>query len=398
MMTEIDSTQAGFRKGRGCRDHICNLRWILEKAEERQQEINLCFIDYSKAFDSVDHNTLWNNLRQIGIPEHLIHLMKELYKNQIAVIRTEWGDTEEFNVERGVRQGCILSPYLFNMYSEIIMRNALDNTIGFNIGGNMINNLRYADDTTLIAANKNDLEKLIKSIKDKSEEAGLYLNVKKTKVMSNKHELNITVDGQQIEQVTNFTFLGSRLEADGSCLSEIRRRITLGRSALTRMTKIWQCRDVGVEMKRRLVETLVFSIVKYGSESWTLKKEDRRRIDGFELWCWRRALRISWMKKVTNVQVLQRMGVTSSLEATMMKQRLGYLGHILRADSMEKSLLLGMVEGNRRRGRPRVQWMDEVKKATGMSVQMLKEMALDRCSWRRMTHDVTMNRKRIDGT
>ena len=137
--------QAGFRKGRGTRDHIANLRWIMEKAREMQKDIFMCFIDYSKAFDCVDHDLLWKILQELGIPRHLIKLMNNLYTNQETTMRTEFGNTLWFKIGKGVRQGCVLSPYLFNLYTENIMRKAgIEKIQGIKIKGRMINNLRYS--------------------------------------------------------------------------------------------------------------------------------------------------------------------------------------------------------------------------------------------------------------
>ena len=147
--------------------------------------VYFCFIDYSKAFDCVDHNKLWNCMRKLGIPEHLITLIKNLYTGQEATVRTEFGNTEWFKIGKGVRQGCILSPYLFSVYSENIMRTAgIEDMSGISIGGRRLNNLRYADDTTLIAKSKEELSALIQQVKIASEAAGLMLNVKKTKIMA----------------------------------------------------------------------------------------------------------------------------------------------------------------------------------------------------------------------
>ena len=141
----------------------------------------MCFIDYSKAFNCVDHSRLWNTLRNMGVPEHLIALIRSLYANKEAAVRTEYGDTEWFEVRKGVRRGCILSPYLFNMYSEYIVRKVgFQDNIGIKIGGRTINNLRYAEDTTILAKEKEDMEKLLNKLKEDSEKAGLLLNLKKT--------------------------------------------------------------------------------------------------------------------------------------------------------------------------------------------------------------------------
>ena len=160
MERELPDVQAEFRKGRGTRDQIANIRWITEKTREFQKDIYICFIDYTRALDCVDHNKLWVSLQNMGVPNHLICLLKNLYADQEAAVRTEHGLTEWFKVEKGVRQDCILSPYLFNLYAEHIIRNAgLEETeIGVKIIGSKINNLRYADDTTPIAENEEDLK------------------------------------------------------------------------------------------------------------------------------------------------------------------------------------------------------------------------------------------------
>ncbi|CAF1550752.1 unnamed protein product [Rotaria magnacalcarata] len=184
---EMPVTQAGFRKGSGTRDQIANLRWLMEKAREYQKEFYLCFIDYSKAFDCVDHEKLWSVLLEMGVPKHLIILMKNLYTNQQATVKTDYGNTNWFNIGKGVRQGCILSPYLFNLYAEHIMRKAgiEEAAGGIKIGGRNINNLRYADDTTIMAETADDLQYLLRKVKEESAAAGLKLNMKKTFVMTN---------------------------------------------------------------------------------------------------------------------------------------------------------------------------------------------------------------------
>src|SRR6218665_1720665 len=146
---ELPDNQAGFRKARGIRDHIANMRWIMERQLEYGKEVHICFIDYSKAFDCINHELLWKTLLEMGIPKHLIQLLKGLYKDQSAVIRTEFGDTDRLEIKKGVRQGCILSPFLFNLYAERIMRKAEMEKAkeGVKIAGKTLNNLRYADDT-----------------------------------------------------------------------------------------------------------------------------------------------------------------------------------------------------------------------------------------------------------
>ena len=179
MNCELPDVQAGFRRGRGARDHIANICWIMEKAREFQKNIYFCFIDYAKAFDCVDHNKLWKILGEMGIPDHLTCLVRNLYAGQEAIVRTRHGTTDWFQIGKEVHQGCILSPCLFNFYAEYIMRNAGLEEIqaGIKIAGRNINNLRYADDTTLMAESEEELKSLLMKVKEESEKAGLKFNI-----------------------------------------------------------------------------------------------------------------------------------------------------------------------------------------------------------------------------
>jgi len=182
---ERPDVQAGCRKGRGARDQIVNIHWIPEKAKEFQENIYFCFIDYAKACDCVDHNKLWKILQEMGIPDHLTCLLRNLHAGQEATVRTGHGTTDWFQIRKGVHQGCLLSPCLFNLYAEYIMGNArLDEAqAGITIARRIINNLRYADDTTLMAESE-ELKSLLMKVKEESEKAGLKLNIQKTKIMA----------------------------------------------------------------------------------------------------------------------------------------------------------------------------------------------------------------------
>ena len=183
---EVPDVQAGFRKGRGNRDQIANIHWIMEKAREFQKNIYFCFIDYAEAFDSVDHNKLWKILKEMGIPDHLTCLLRNLYAGEEAIVRTGHGTMDRFQIGKRVHQGCLLSPCLFSFYAEYIMRNAgLEETqAGIQIAGRNINNLRYADDTTLMAESEEELKSLLMKVKEESEKVGLKFNNQKTKIMA----------------------------------------------------------------------------------------------------------------------------------------------------------------------------------------------------------------------
>ena len=171
MNRELPDVQAGFRKGRGTRDQIANICWIIEKAREFQKNIYFCFIDYAKAFDCVDHNKLWKILKEMGIPDHLTWLLRNLYAGQEATVRTGHGTTDWNPIGKGVSQGCLLSPCLFNLYAEYIMRNAGlgEGQTGIKIARRNINNLRYTDDTTLMAESEEELQSLLLKVKEENE-------------------------------------------------------------------------------------------------------------------------------------------------------------------------------------------------------------------------------------
>ena len=207
MNRELPDVQAGFRKGRGDRDQIANIWWIIKKAREFQKNIYFCFIDYAKAFDCVDHKKLWKILKGMGIPDHLTCLLRNLYAGQEATVRTGHGKTDWLKIGKGVCQGCILSPCLFNLYVEYIMRNAgLDEAQGgIKIAGRNINNLRYADDTTLMAESE-ELKSLLMKVKEESEKVDLKLNIQKTKIMASSLITSWQIDGETVETVSDFIF------------------------------------------------------------------------------------------------------------------------------------------------------------------------------------------------
>ena len=215
--------QTGFRKGRGTRDQISNIHWLFEKPREFQKNIYFCFIDYAKAFDYVDDSKLWKILQDMGIPDHLTYLLRNLYAGQEATVGTRHGATNWFYNGKGVRQGCVLSPYVFNLYAEYIMRNAgLDEAQAeIKIARRNISNLRYADDTTLMAESKEELKFFLMKVKGESENAGLKLNIQKTKIISPISSWEI--DGETVETVTDFIYFGSEITADGDCSHEIKR-------------------------------------------------------------------------------------------------------------------------------------------------------------------------------
>ena len=254
---------------------------------------------------------------------------------------------------------------------------------GLSIGGRKLSNLRYADDTTLLATNAKELKTLLLRVKAASEAMGLRLNVSKTKIMtigSDGNEDPIIVDGDEVEQVTQFNFLGALITSNGGCSTELRRRIALAKSAMVGLKKIWADRGITKATKKRLVSALVFPIATYGCESWTLTKSDQGRINSFEMWCWRRMLGISWTMK----SVLEEVQPANRLLSFVRSQMMSYFGHVARRDgeSLEKVIMQGRVEGKRTPGRPRTRWMDQIKSMAGCPLPELYILARNRHEWR----------------
>ena len=280
----MQEAQTGIRKGSGTRDQIASIRWFVGRAVKYGKTIFMCFVDYNKAFDCVDHSRLWNTLRSMGVSEHLIMFIKSVYTKQKATVRTECGNTEWFEVRKGVRQECILSPYLFNMYSEYILRKVgFEDNIGIKVGGRTRNNLRCADDTTILTEDKEDTRKPLKKLKEESEKARLMLNLKKTKIMTTGPLKEFILEGTEMEIIKSYTFLGSIITRDGYEHKEINKRLAIGRLATTKLEKIMKNRDVKKATKIKIAETIIFPTVTYGTESWTVRNKERKKIDAFEL-------------------------------------------------------------------------------------------------------------------
>lgn len=392
---QIPEEQAGFVKGKGTREQVLNVRQIIEKSREFNISVVLCFIDYSKAFDCVRWDKLWTVLGEMGVPEHLVRLIRNLYVNNRSFVRidTDWSDV--FVTKKGVRQGCILSPVLFNIYGEYIIRKTVENWEGgFPIGGKRICNLRYADDTVLLTTSMEDMRLLLQKLEAESLNLGLAINRSKTKLMIvDRAQKLADIDDIGVDVVQNYIYLGSQICNDGSCEPEIRRRIAMAKDAMTRLNGLWKNRGITNTTKMRLVRALIFPIFLYGVETWTIKARERQRIDAFEMWCWRRMLRIPWTAKRTNVSILSQLKIKERLSATCYQRVLSYFGHIMRRedDSLEKLVIVGNTEGKRSRGRSPTRWSDQLKTTKATKFYDVVSIASDRSRWRqfvraRITH------------
>ena len=222
---------------------------------------------------------------------------------------------------------------------------------GIKIVGRNINNLKHADDITLMAESEEELKSLLMKVKEESEKGGLKLNIQKMKIMAAGPITSWGIDGETVETVSDFILGGSKITADGDCSHEIKRRLLLGRKFMSNLDSKFKSRDITLPTKGRLVKAMVFPVVMYGCETWNVKKAESQRIDAFELWCWRRLLRVPWTARRPNQSILKEISPGCSLKGIMLKLKLQYFGHLMRrVDSLEKTLMLGEIGGRRRRG------------------------------------------------
>ena len=217
---------------------------------------------------------------------------------------------------------------------------------GIKFAGRNINNLRYADDTILMAESEEERKSLLMKVKEESEKVSLKLNIQKTKVMASSPITSWQIDGETVEIVADTIFLGSKITVDGDCSHEIKRCLLLGRKVMTNLDSMFKSRDITLPTKVYLIKAMVFLVVMYGCESWMVKKAERRRIDAFELWCWRRLMRVPWTARRSNQSILKGISPGCSLEGVMLKLKLQYFGHLVqKVDSLEKDRKAGKDSG-----------------------------------------------------
>lgn len=323
-------------------------------------------------------------------------LIQSLYADNQGLVKIDDAISQPFQFRKGVRQGCILSPVLFNIYGEYIMRQVCDEWEGgVSIGGAKITNLRYADDTTLFATSEEEMSKLLDRLERISRDMGLLINRAKTKVMvvDRNKTINLT-DRLNLEVVDSFVYLGAVVTNNGSCEPEVRRRIGMAKSAMTQLKHIWADRNITRKTKKQLVTTLVFSIFLYGAETWTLRKGDRTRIDAFEMWCWRKLLGIHWTEHRTNASIIAELKIPMRLTTICLRRSFEYFGHIARksGDNLEKLLLTGKVHGKRPRGRSPTRWTDQIKTTLDTTVCEAIHAAVDRTQWRQIVQEKVIRR------
>lgn len=399
MKVKVDSIlseeQAGFRQGRSTAEQITNIRILGEKYRDHQMELHHNFIDFKKAFDRVWREALWSVMRKHNIGLNLVKTIEALYNKSSNTVISSTNTYEWFETAVGVRQGCILSPCLFNVFLEQIMMDALEGFEGsVSVGGRSISNLRFADDIDLIAGNRAELFDLTNRLDSTSRKFGMEISNDKSKVMvtsksdKNAEQQDITVDGITLEEVNNFQYLGSTITPNMTSETEIKKRLAIATGQLAKLNKLWNARNISMSIKVNLLKSLITSIALYGCESWTLSKKLEKRIEAFELRCYRRLLGIVWKQRVTNIEVRRRItdlvGPQETLVETARRRKLQWFGHVTRRPgTLAHTIMHGMVPGSRSRGRPKGSWTGDVKEWTGLSMKECMKEAEERDGWKR---------------
>ncbi|KAI8514967.1 hypothetical protein Bbelb_075580 [Branchiostoma belcheri] len=394
METKLRDNQAGFRPNRSCSDQIATLRIIVEQSVEFNSQLYAVFVDYEKAFDSVDRNTLWNILSHYGIPPKIINMIKVFYSDFQAQVSHEGDLTEPLNMTTGVRQGCLLSPLLFITALDWIMR---ETTEGGRTGIqwtllSMLDDLDFADDLALLSYSIGQMRGKMQKLEDNSGRVGLIVNATKTKEMRVKTTGNakpVSCRGVELEIVKDFTYLGSVISSSGGAEMDIEARIGKAKAAFAQLRPVWKARNISLKTKLRIFESNVKSILLYGCETWGLTQVNIKKLQTFINARLRYILGIWWPRKVSNQDLLEIVG-QERVEMTTRRRKWRWIGHTLRKppESITRTALDWDPQGRRKRGRPRLSWKRGVRKdltAANTSWQEVKKIARDRGRWRAFT-------------
>ena len=384
----IAEEQAGFRTNRSTTEQIFNLRVLCEKYSQHQQDIYHVFIDFKKAFDKVWHDALWATMKKYNMGQKLIQTIKELYAKATSAVFVQGAVGDWFHTSVGVRQGCLLSPTLFNVFLERIMTDALEDHNGtVSIGGRVITNLRFADDIDGLAGSEKELASLVNHLDKTSNRYGMEISGEKTKLMTNSPKpitTKITVNGTQLETVSQFKYLGAIINEEGS-KTEILARAAQASTAMAKLKAIWRDKNLSLKTKVNLLRTLVIPIFLYACESWTLNAELQRRIQAVEMRWFRRLLGISYKDHITNEEVRSKITHQVSqyedLLTTVKKRKMRWYGHVTRSNGLSKIILQGTVQGKRRRGRQKKKWADNITEWTNKSFAETQSLAHNRQRW-----------------
>ena len=394
---EIDHTlrqeQAGFRSGRSCCEQIFTLRNIIEQSQEFRAPLLINYIDFKKAFDSIHRESLWKIAKIYGVPDKYINIFKSLYRSSSCCVRTKCGNTIMFEIVTGVRQGCILSPFLFLLVIDFIMKKTVgDRSLGIQWNEDRLTDLDFADDIALLSDTHNGLQKMTSDLGGHGEKVGLRISCEKTKAMiigEQRHPPPITIGQHDIEYVENFPYLGSYISKEGDAEVDVRARIGKAASVFQRLRTIWKSGAISRNVKLRLYSSIVLPTAIYAGETWKKTSKISNKLDVFHRRCLRTILGVSWRDHVTNEDLMKMAGM-EDLHDTVTRRRRKFAGHILRLPSdRPASIAINWRPqgGKRRRGRPRKSWQGTFREDLddmGIVWEDVREIAGNRDQWRNL--------------
>ena len=395
--------QAGFRKGRSCADQIFVLRNIIEQSVEWRRGVVINFIDFKKAFDSLHRPTMWNIIRSYGLPQKIINIIRMMYEGTTSCVRVGGTNTERFEITSGVRQGDVLSPVLFIIVLDWVMRRTFDISDGIPwVDGSRLTELAYADDIGLLAENIQSMNRVTEKLESEAAKVGLEINTRKTKIMKIQcnEDATVVLGGNDIEEVSSFEYLGSYVCNDGDVRKEVGVRIAKAGAMFSKMKKVWNDCKLSLKTKLKLFNSIIISVLIYGCETWKGLKEVENRLRVFESNCLRKILKIQWYEHISEEEVRRRSGQKSVI-LEMGLRRWRYYGHALRMESgrLPKQVMSWTPDGSRRPGRPKDTWRRTIqreKRNGGFEAEDVENIAERRDDWRRFIADLWATRPEQD--
>lgn len=390
----IDAEQAGFRPGSSCTDHVNTLRIMIEQCAEFNTDLHMVFIDFAKAFDSINRDCIWAALQRRGVPDKIIAVIRATYEGANCRVLHKGKLSEVFEINSGVRQGCILSPVLFLLVIGDVLSSTLQPHVDCGVRWSLFSRLQhldYADDICFMAHSIPELNKMVRSLEVEASFAGLKINCGKTKVMSlaQNQSGSVTVADQQVEAVDQFTYLGSELAAYGGTDLDVESRIKKARAAFGMLSIVWRNNNLSTSVKIRLFKSNVLSVLLYGCCTWKVTESVTNRLQVFVNRCLRNIFRIYWPNRITNDELHRRANM-EPIDIRIRRLKWSWIGHTLRKEegciarkAMEWNPMGG---GSRKRGRPRQTWRrtveGEARAGIGKSWSELKTIAKNRTRWR----------------
>ena len=386
---KLRKNQAGFRAGRSCADQIVTLRIIIEQCLEMRKPCFINFIDYQKAFDSLDRNAMWKILAHYGIPKKFIDLIKCMYDDQKVRVLFKGKLSAEFLVKTGVRQGCLLSPFLFLLAIDYILKNCTPGNGLTWTENEELDDLDFADDLAELSDTLDQIQNKTNEISQISSSIGLFINVNKTKTIRINADSNepVKIGAESLEEVDSFTYLGSIVNKQAGSEEDILNRLKKARQSFGMLSKIWKSNSLSRKTKLRIFNSNVKSVLLYGSESWSLTQKLENKVQVFVNTSLRRILRIRWPETISNLELWRQTDQTPII-SQIKKRKYKWIGHTLRrpTNEIQRQALTWNPPGTRRAGRPYLTWRRQVSKEIRekeKSWREIENLAQDRTEWRK---------------